>query len=52
MTSLEEDKGHLMRQKAASDQKAFNIEKQAEEQGIVGLGGAEDEDSNSVSLLL
>ncbi|XP_012934622.1 NF-kappa-B essential modulator [Aplysia californica] len=42
--SLEKEKGHLLRQKAFSDQRAINIEKQAEEQGIVGLEASGGDD--------
>lgn len=35
--TLGEDKAHLQRQKAMSDQRLFNVLKVAEEQGLKGL---------------
>ena len=50
VTTLEEEKGHLLRQKAFSDQKAINIEKEAEQKGI-GLDFEGGNDSDAVSFV-
>lgn len=45
LTSLTEEKSHLMRQKAISDQRVFNLLKQAEEQGVKGLVPINEDDA-------
>ncbi|RUS89630.1 hypothetical protein EGW08_002648 [Elysia chlorotica] len=50
LASVTEEKSHLLRKKAISDQRVFNLLKQAEEQGVKGLAlGDEDDDVHAVS---
>ncbi|GFR90218.1 NF-kappa-B essential modulator [Elysia marginata] len=45
LTSLTEERSHLLRQRAISDQRVFNLIKQAEEQGVKGLVPGNDDDA-------
>ncbi|KAK3793998.1 hypothetical protein RRG08_028432 [Elysia crispata] len=45
LTSMAEERSHLMRQKAICDQRIFNLLKQAEEQGVKGLVPGDDDEA-------